>query len=88
MISCADQTDQANKDNTDSPGTDSSGTVTLASSRFVTTPETMMFVIHKVADYDKWLDSYEHHDSVRLANGIHNYVIGYSTTDRTRICRR
>ena len=47
----------------------------------VTTPLTMMIATHKVADFDKWLASYEAHDSMRLANGIHSYVIGRGLTD-------
>ncbi|HTE28558.1 hypothetical protein [Flavitalea sp.] len=87
MISCGDQTEQKDNETADSVGYDSASSTALATptSTFVTTPETMMFVIQKVADYDKWLTVYEEHDSVRLANGVHNYVIGYSTTDRTRI---
>jgi hypothetical protein len=87
IISCGDQTDTKDNETADSLGADSASNTALATptSTFVTTPEIMMFVNQKVADYDKWLTSYEEHDTVRLANGVHNYVIGYSTTDRTRI---
>ncbi|MBL7742712.1 MAG: hypothetical protein JNN00_04470 [Chitinophagaceae bacterium] len=47
----------------------------------VTTPENMAIIIHKVADYDKWIMAYEAHDSARLANGLHNYVIGRGMQD-------
>lgn len=46
-----------------------------------TTPENMMVVIHKVTDYDKWLASFEAHDSLKLAHGLHNYVVGRSMDD-------
>ncbi len=69
--------------------TDSSASTTTASatpaSTIVTTPQNMMVVTHKVTDFDKWLASYEAHDSFRLANGIHNYVIGRSTKDPNTI---
>jgi hypothetical protein len=50
-------------------------------STIVTTPQNMVVVTHKVADYAKWLASYEGHDSARLAAGLHNYVIGRGLED-------
>jgi hypothetical protein len=47
----------------------------------VTTPQNMVVVTHKVADYAKWLAGYEAHDSARLAAGLHNYVIGRGIPD-------
>jgi hypothetical protein len=38
-----------------------------------------MLIRHQVADYAKWLPGYEAHDSVRLAHGLHSYVIGRGT---------
>lgn len=34
-----------------------------------------MIVIRKVSDFAKWKISYDEHDSLRLVNGIHSYVI-------------
>lgn len=39
-------------------------------------PANVMLVWHKVANYEKFLTGYEAHDSMRLASGIHNYIIG------------
>lgn len=39
-------------------------------------PANVVLVWHKVANYTKWLASYESHDSMRLANGLHNYILG------------
>lgn len=47
----------------------------------VTTPQGMVTITHKVADFAKWKAAYEAHDSARMANGIHNYVIGRSVKD-------
>jgi len=47
----------------------------------VTTPENMMIVTHKVADFAKWQMAYDEHDSARLASGIHNYVIARGFQD-------
>jgi hypothetical protein len=44
-------------------------------STIVTTPENMLVVTQKVANYAKWKLAYDGHDSARLAQGIHNYVI-------------
>jgi len=51
----------------------------------VTTPQNMVIVIHKVADFAKWKVGYESDDSARLANGIHNYVIGRGLKDSTMV---
>ena len=41
----------------------------------------MLVVTHKVANYAKWQVSYDEHDSIRLANGLHSYVIGRGLVD-------
>ncbi len=55
-----------------------SATTTTANteSTIITTPENIMHVRHKVANFSKWKTSYDEHDSMRLAGGIHSYVIG------------
>jgi len=87
LASCGDQNDQNDKEMTDSVANDttSNATTAPAASTIVTTPQNMMIVKHKVADYDKFLTSYEAHDSLRLANGIHSYVIGRGVTDPNMI---
>jgi hypothetical protein len=47
----------------------------------VTTPELMGLIKHKVKDFAAWKVAYDAHDSVRLANGIHSYVIGRGMDD-------
>jgi hypothetical protein len=54
-------------------------------STIVTTPENMLVVTHKVANYAKWIVAYEGHDSARLANGIHSYVIGRGLQDSNMV---
>lgn len=56
-------------------------TVTTVTNTVITTPENMLIITHKVADFEKWLPAYEAHDSARLANGLHNYVIGRGVDD-------
>jgi hypothetical protein len=83
IVSCGGQNDEKDNEATDSVANDTTAAATTATapSTIVTTPQNMMVVTHKVADFDKWLASYEAHDSLRLANGIHNYVIGRGVKD-------
>ena len=87
MVACGGQNDENDNEATDSVANDTTAAATpaMAPSTIVTTPENMMVVTHKVADFDKWLASYEAHDSFKLANGIHNYVIGRSIKDPNMI---
>ena len=39
-------------------------------------PGSFLLVVHKVANYAKWLPVYESDDSARSANGLSNYVLG------------
>lgn len=48
-------------------------------------PSSIMIIRHKVADYDKWKTGYDSHDSIRLASGLHNYVIARGTEDPNMI---
>jgi hypothetical protein len=82
IASCGNSED---KTTTETTGTDTSSTMAPAEAppvnTIVTTPEITMVVRHKVTDYDKWLTSFEAHDSMKLANGLHNYVVGRSMND-------
>jgi hypothetical protein len=51
----------------------------------ITTPQSMMVAKHKVANFAKWKVSYDEHDSMRLANGIHSYVIGRGEKDSNMV---
>ena len=81
-----------NSSGTDQSKTDSSTTVTTTdssthatASTVNTTPQNMLIIMHKVANYEKWKMSYDSHDSVRLALGIHNYVIGRGVKDSNMV---
>src|SRR5687768_17063101 len=69
--------------NTDSVSSDTvtATTTTAPETNVVTTPENVMVAKHKVKDFAKWKASYDEHDSLRLANGIHNYIIGRGVKD-------
>jgi hypothetical protein len=74
-----------NKTNTETVTNDTT-TAAVSTSRdsvssIVTGPQLMMIVRHRISNYDKWKMSYDAHDSMRLANALHNYVIGRSADD-------
>ena len=71
--------------NTDSTATDTTARTAAPESTVDTTPQTILIVWHKVADFAKWKPSYDAHDSMKLAFGIHNYVIGRSVEDSNMI---
>jgi len=72
---------------TDTTTTETSSTPEVAPivNTIVTTPQEMMVVTHKVSDFAKWQVSYDAHDSLRLANGIHSYVIGRGVQDSNTV---
>jgi hypothetical protein len=71
------------KTTTDSSTVDTNSTkpVIAEVNTIITTPQNMITVTHKVADFAKWKIAYDGHDSARLANGIHSYVIGRGIQD-------
>jgi len=77
--------------NKEKASTDTTSTDTTASapappaSTIVTTPQNMMVVRHKVSNFAKWKISYDEHDSMRLVNGIHSYVIGRGLQDSNMV---
>ncbi|MFN2458554.1 MAG: DUF3764 family protein [Chitinophagaceae bacterium] len=59
--------------------------VTTETSTIITTPQNIMIATHKVSDFAKWKASYDEHDSMRLANGIHSFVIGRGLQDSNMV---
>src|SRR6476620_12800229 len=49
------------------------------------TTSTVMVVKHKVANFNKWIASYDEHDSMRVASGLHNFVIGRGIPDSNMV---
>jgi hypothetical protein len=48
-------------------------------------PVNMMIIRFRVADFTKWKTGFEGNDSLRLANGVHKYVIGRGEKDSNSI---
>lgn len=86
LISCGGD---GTKEETSTDSTAADGNTTTAVvpevNTIVTTPVSMMVVKHKVSNFAKWKDSYEAHDSARLANDIHNYVLGRGLQDSNMV---
>lgn len=77
--------ESTNGDTTTTTTSTTSNTQDIAPSTIVTTPQAMMVARHRVSNFNKWKASYDAHDSMRLVNGLHNYVIGRSTTDSNMV---
>lgn len=81
LTSCGgnESKEQTNTESTTAEST--SNAVIAETNTIITTPQNMMTVVHRVSDFEKWKTSYDEHDSMRLANGIHSYVIGRGLDD-------
>ena len=75
------------KTSTDTTATDSTAinATPATSTTIITTPQNMMIAKHKVANFAKWKASYDEHDSMRLVNGIHSYIIGRGMQDSNMV---
>jgi hypothetical protein len=86
LTSCgSNQQKESTSSNEDTTKTNTNTNTASASSTIVNTPQNLMVVTHKVANFAKWKASYDAHDSVRLAFGVHSYVIGRGIEDSNMI---
>jgi hypothetical protein len=72
LISCNNSGDEKKTETTTGDSTTATKTPETPAA---VKPWNSMVIIHKVANYAKWLPAYESHDSARMANGLHNYVL-------------
>jgi len=85
LTSCGDGgTEKTDTDTTTAETTTTPATPEVVNT-IVTTPQNMMVVTHKVANYAKWKVGYDEHDSARLAFGVHSYVIGRGFQDTNMV---
>lgn len=82
LSSCngSEETANTKKSSRDS-ATSEAASKQIVASTIVYTPQSILLVKHKVTNFIKWKASYDAHDSLRLAAGMHNYVIGRSVAD-------
>ena len=78
--SCNSNSDKKAEENKTDSLTAKTETVTAPSG-----PTEVMIVKHKVADYARWKPGYDAHDSARLANGLHSYVIARGVEDSNMV---
>ena len=87
LLSCIACTNNNDPESTTTTSTSSDTLTTTTSntapagSTISTTPRNMVVIRHKVKDFDTWKAAYDSHDSARLANGLHNYVVSRGTQD-------
>lgn len=90
ILAACNNSEQATSNATDTTANNSSNanttsTTSTPTSTTVTTPQNMLVVRHKVANYEKWKTAYDGHDSARVAAGLHNYVIGRGEQDSNTV---
>lgn len=76
FVSCNNATKVKEADAATASVTDTTPAPAPATPAAVAKPANTLLIWHKVANFDMWLAAYEAHDSARLANGLHNYIIG------------
>ena len=64
---------------------DTTTTTPTQQSTIDTMPSTTVIVWQRIGDFAKWKSAYDGHDSARLANGVHNYIIGRSVSDSNTV---
>jgi hypothetical protein len=88
LISCGGNVNE-NKASADSTAatadTSTKATAATEVNTIVTTPQNMVLVTHKVANFEKWKVAYDGHDSLRLASGLHSYVLGRGLKDTNMV---
>jgi hypothetical protein len=72
FISCNNGTDEKK---TEATTTGDTSAIKAPETPAPVKPWNSMVIIHKVANYAKWLPAYESDDSSRMASGLHNYVL-------------
>ena len=87
FIACNNDQDTPTSTDTDTSTAkpDAAAATPTPANTIITSPQSMMIVEQKIGDFEKWLAAYEANDSMRLANGIHKYVIGRGVSDPNTI---
>jgi len=74
---------------TDTTITDTTGKDTAAAVQTMPpapeAPAMTLLIKHKVANFAKWMTAYEAHDSVRVAYGLHNFVVSRGIKDSNMV---
>lgn len=88
FTSCGGNEEKTSSDTTSVTTADTMTTTTAGTAEPATadtTPVGIMVARHKVKNFTDWKASYDAHDSLRQANGIHSYVIGRGLQDTNNV---
>ncbi len=85
LSSCNGSEEKTETDKMSSDTTVTTAVEPTTPSTINTTPQHMLVVKHKVSNFEKFKATYDAHDSLRLANGLHSYVIGRGVEDSNMI---
>ncbi len=86
LTSCGGGEEKKSSDTTtDTTSTTAATTEATPVNTTTTTPQNIVIVRHKVANFAKWMVAYEGHDSARLADGLHSYVIARDEPDTNMV---
>jgi hypothetical protein len=86
LVSCGGGEEKKSSDTTtDTTSTTAATTEVTPVNTTTTTPQNMVIVRHKVANFAKWMVAYDGHDSARLADGLHSYVIARDEPDTNMV---
>jgi hypothetical protein len=86
LLSCGDSAETTTSDSDTTIKSDTTAISTPApSSNIITNPENIVVTRYKVSNYAKWREMYDTRDSMRMANGLHNYVLGRGVKDTNTV---
>ncbi len=74
FISCGSNTTKENNKTPDNSSTNKDEPAVAKNNE-------VLIIQHKVSNFNKWLNLYEAHDSIRQAYGLHNYILGRAMKD-------
>ena len=85
LTSCGGGGEKTTSTDTTAATTDTTSMNPAPANTITTTPQNMMIIKHRIADFAKWKPAYDGHDSARLADGLHNYVIARGMQDSNMV---
>lgn len=83
--SCNSGENKSNENATDTTTTKTDTTTAMTPTPTPSGPTSIMSIKAKVANYAKWKAAYDSHDSIRLASGLHSYIIARGTEDSNMV---
>jgi len=85
VTSCGDNEDTSDNDALTTDSTNNTPATTDTVAVAPSAPVSLMLAKHKVSNFAKWKAVYDEGDSMRMANGLHNFVIGRGVPDSNTV---